>query len=312
MVVLKKESLYLRTLCTFIVKNVNEMERLDSNANKSWAEVLKDYGGKNLESKKTWYGSVAEAYDRVRPRYSQELVSHVAKLAHLPQNACILELGCGPAIATVSFAHLGFSLVCLEPNLETSELAKKNCADYPHVEIMHESFEEWKLENNSFDALLAATSWHWIDPEIAYVKAAAALKKNGYLILLWNTPPQIDEETYQIVDEVYRTLAPSIPLYARHEGREIHQADFLKFSQNIIASGYFDNVKHGRSIHQVVYTLDDYLSLLSTLSPYIALTEEKRCNLFANLKDLLHKNRGDRLTLSYISAFHVAKKISPE
>lgn len=283
----------------------------DGNGNdtKSWTEVLKDYGGKSLESKKAWYGSVADAYNRVRPRYSSEIISRVVELTQLPLKSLILEIGCGPAIATVSLAQLGFSLVSLEPNLEASQLAKQNCIAYPHVEVINTSFEEWELESDRFDAVLAATSWHWLDPESAYEKANAALKENGHLILLWNTPPQVDKETYQIVDEVYRTLAPSIPVYARYEGRETHQADFLKFSQSIMNSGYFDNVKYDHFVHKVNFSLEDYLLLLSTLSPYIALTEEQRINLFVKLQEVLYQHRGDRLTLSYISAFHVASKI---
>ncbi|PZV11447.1 MAG: SAM-dependent methyltransferase [Pseudanabaena sp.] len=276
---------------------------------KSWTEVVNDYAGKDLGERKTWYSSVADAYNRVRPRYPSEIIDRTIQLAQLPPQAKILEIGCGPAIATVSFARLGYSLLSLEPNREAVELAKQNCAAYPQVEIQNLAFEEWELERDRFDIVLAATSWHWIDPAIAYEKSAAALKAKGSLILLWNTPPQLDDQTYQLVDEVYQTLAPSIPFYARHEGRKTHKADFLKFSQIIIESGYFDNLSYDSSIHQVVYSLDDYLSLLSTLSPYIALTEETRFKLFTNLREVLHSNRGDHLNLSFISAFHVAHKI---
>jgi SAM-dependent methyltransferase len=275
---------------------------------KSWTEVVNDYAGKDLGERKTWYGSVADAYNRVRPRYPSEIIDRTIKLAQLPPQAQILEIGCGPAIATVNFAKLGFSLLSLEPNREAAELAKQNCAEYTQVEIQNLAFEEWELKRDRFDAVLAATSWHWIDPAIAYEKSAAALKAKGSLILLWNTPPQLDDETYQLVDKVYQALAPSIPFYARHEGRKTRQADFLKFSQIIIDSGYFDNLSYDSSIHQVVYSLDDYLLLLSTLSPYITLTAETRFKLFTSLREVLRHNRGDRLHLSFISAFHVAHK----
>ncbi len=284
-------------------------EKRGNISNKTWTEVVKDYAGKDLGERKNWYGSVADAYNRVRPRYPQTVIERAIQLAQLSPKAKILELGCGPAIATVPLAQLGFSLLSLEPNREASELAKLNCAEYPNVEIQNLAFEEWELKRDYFDAVLAATSWHWIDPAIAYVKSAAALKTQGSLILLWNTPPQLDQETYQLVDEIYEVLAPSIPLYARHEGRANHQADFMKFSEMISDSGYFKNVNYESVIHQVNYSLDDYLLLLSTLSPYIALAAENRNNLFAKLREVLHKNHGDRLKLSFISAFHVAHKI---
>ena len=279
------------------------------NNNKSWSEVLKDYGDKTLDSKKTWYGAVAVAYNRVRPRYPQEIISRAIALTQLSDSANILELGCGPGIATVQFAQMGFSLLSLEPNREASELAQQNCAEYSHVKILNTSFEEWELEKERFEAVLAATSWHWIDPAIAYSKSVAALKPNGHLILLWNTPPQLDFEAYRSVDHVYQMLAPSVPVYARYEDQDTHQEHFQEFSRNIANSECFDNLHYGSSVCTANYSLDDYLLLLSTLSPYIALNENERNNLFAKLKEVLNSNFGDRLTLHYISAFHTAHKI---
>jgi hypothetical protein len=66
-------------------------------------------------------------------------------------------------------------------------------------------------------------------------------------------------------------------------------------------------------VNEVQYSLDDYLLLLSTLSPYIALEETTRNNLFTNLREvlyrMLHQDDRDYLTLYYISAFHVARKV---
>lgn len=289
-------------------------EAILANSNhKSWTEVIKDYVGKGMDSKRNWYGSVADAYNRVRPRYAPELISRVIELTQLPLKSNILEIGCGPAIATVSFAELGFSLVSLEPNLEASQLAKQNCAAYPQVKIINTFFEEWEIAKNEFDAVLAATSWHWIDPEIAYFKSFETLKADGHLVLLWNTPPQLDYPTYQIVDRVYQTIAPTVPLYARYEDQVTHQDHFQKFSQDILSSGYFENLSYESIVNEIQYSLDDYLLLLSTLSPYIALEETTRNNLFAKLREVLYhmlrQDDRDYLKLYYISAFHVARKV---
>jgi SAM-dependent methyltransferase len=279
----------------------------------SWTEVLKDYVGLELDSKRNWYSSVAKAYDRVRPRYSQEIISRIITISQLPRYAQMLEIGCGPAIATISFADRGFSLVSLEPNLEASQIAQRHCISYSQVKIINTSFEEWDLVREEYDAILAATSWHWIDPEIAYLKAWQALKAKGSLILLWNTPPQINAEIYQLVAEIYCNFAPEVPLYARYEDRDSHQRHFQKFSQDIVNSGYFQDLGYESRICEARYSLDDYLLLLSTLSPYIALEETVRCNLFVKLREVLEhylkQNGSDRLNLYYLSAFHIARKI---
>ena len=53
-------------------------------SNKTWTEVVADYAGKDLGERKHWYGSVASAYNRVRPRYPQAVIDRVIELAQLP------------------------------------------------------------------------------------------------------------------------------------------------------------------------------------------------------------------------------------
>lgn len=59
----------------------------------------------------------------------------------------------------------------------------------------------------------------------------------------------------------------------------------------------------------VTYSIDDYLTLLSTLSPYIALDSQQRTSLFAGLQTTLERHCGSTIQLSYLSGFHIAKKI---
>lgn len=147
-----------------------------------------------LEQRRNWYSKVADAYNRVRPRYSKELIHRAVELAQLSSEAAILEIGCGPGIATVEFAQFGFSMLCLEPSQEACQLARQNCAQYPNINIRNTTFEEWELETERFIAVLAANSIHWVQPEIGYSKAADALQDNGSLILLWNMTPQPNHE----------------------------------------------------------------------------------------------------------------------
>jgi len=271
---------------------------------KSWyAEVAINY---TSQQRKNWYNDVADAYNRTRPRYPQQLVSRVVELAQLPQNAAILEVGCGPGTATTAFAQLGFSMVCLEPSQNSSQLAQQNCSPYPNVEIINTSFEEWPLEPGKFDAVLAATSFHWVSPEIGYSKAADALKDHCSLILLWNMTPQPEYEVYQRLHEVYQAQAPTLERYEEQEAQEKH---LRRFGKAVIDSGRFQDLVSEQLRCDVTYSIDDYLTLLSTLSPYIALDSQQRNSLFTSLRETLEKHCGSSVEISYLSAFHVAKKI---
>lgn len=280
-----------------------------------WKNLVKDYGKESLETRKNWYDSVADSYHRVRPRYATAMIERVIELSQLSPNDHILELGCGPGTATVSFAKLGFSLLSIEPCQASYLLAKQNCAQFPNVHLENLTFEEWQptaqQKITSFDGILAATSWHWLTPETAYKKAHHLLKNNGSLILLWNTPPQPSYEIYQLLlAEVYQNLAPNIPIYARYNDFAVHQEQFKQLEQEILASSYFHQVTQEQVIQTVVYSISDYLELLSTLSPYIALSAKQRESLLTELGKVLKKYFGKSLNLCYCSAFHVAKKIN--
>ena len=47
-------------------------------------------------------------------------------------------------------------------------------------------FEDWPLEEETFELVVSATAFHWVDPAIRYRKSAQALRPAGSLALLWN------------------------------------------------------------------------------------------------------------------------------
>ncbi|WP_293150546.1 MULTISPECIES: class I SAM-dependent methyltransferase [unclassified Microcoleus] len=262
----------------------------------------------SYEQRKNWYSEIAGFYNKTRPRYPQQLINRVVELAELPSNANILEIGCGPGIATVPFAELGFAMLCLEPSQPACQLAQQNCATYPFVEIKNQTLEEWELETDKFNAVLAATSFHWVSPEIRYQKTAAALKDKGSLILLWNAGVLPEDEVYRVLNEVCQTQAPSLAVY--HAKERVNQAESIKeIGQNIIDSGLYEDLIYEQLVCEITYSIEDYLNLLQTYSEYIALDEQKRKSLLTNLGEALAKNCVNIIKASYISAFHIAKKL---
>ena len=266
--------------------------------------LLNECYGKDLEQRKHWYSPAAEAYHQVRPRYPQALIDRVVDIAQLSSDSTLLEVGCGPAIATPAFAVLGCRMVCVEPNPDFYQLAQQTCEAYPNVELQNCSFEEWELEPQKFDAVLAASSFHWISPEIGYPKAAAALHPQGHLILLWNKELQPRYEIYQQLSEVYQTHAPS--LNRRYEDSATQVAILKELGQMAIASGQFKDMVSGHTEVEVTYSINQYLLLLTTYSPHLKLDPQQKQHLFAGLRQVLEQN-GDTIQLSYVSAFHIAR-----
>ncbi|MBD1822113.1 class I SAM-dependent methyltransferase [Cyanobacteria bacterium FACHB-DQ100] len=260
--------------------------------------------GKDLEQRKHWYSPAATAYQQVRPRYPQAIIERVVEITQLSADSSLLEVGCGPAIATPDFATLGCRMLCVEPNPDFYHLAQQTCESYPNVELQNCSFEEWQLEPQRYDAVLAASSFHWISPDIGYPKAAAALRSGGHLILLWNKELQPSYEIYQQLLTVYQTHTPS--LGRTYEDSATQAAILDQLGQMAIESSYFKEMQSGHIEVEVTYTIDQYLMLLSTYSPYGKLEAQQRQTLFAGLREVLEQN-STTIQLSFVSAFHIAR-----
>ncbi len=260
----------------------------------------------DVQQRKGWYSSVAKTYDRVRPKYTQAFLNRAIEVAQIPLNGHILEVGCGPGTATVSLAERGFSMICLEPSVEAWAVACQNASIYPQVEIVNTSFEEWEPMERSFDAVLAPTSWHWIEPEQKHTKAASVLKSGGSLVLLWNTAMQPPLEIFEQLSGIFERYMPTL---AKYKERETELSETRIFAEAAIASLLFSRLVEEYQPMQVNYAIDDYLQLLTTYSPCIALSSSVRDDLLTQLRQVLERDCGEGIPLSYLSIFHIAKKI---
>jgi SAM-dependent methyltransferase len=239
------------------------------------------------EQRHSWYNQAATAYRWARPAYPKAMVEKVFTQAGLRPRSTLLEIGCGPGIATAAFAEKGLNIVALEPSPAACELARKSCGHNPNVTVINSTFEDYALQPQTFDAVLAATSFHWISPEIACQKSAAALKPGGALILLWATPPQPSDDIGEYLQPVYERYGLA------EMGKEqccieaYYHGNFEKFAATIGQSGYFQTTEVEIEKHQTTYSIEKYLALLSTLSPYIALEETVQNDLFTALGEQL-------------------------
>jgi protein-L-isoaspartate O-methyltransferase len=274
---------------------------------KDLAQEIRSCSDRDLEERKHWYSPAAEAYNRARPHYPPELVQQVIEIAQLSAESTLLEVGCGPGTATVSFAKLNCSITCLEPNPDFCAIAQQNCSSCPKVKIQNTSFEEWQPAGETFDALLAASSFHWIPANVGYPKAASVLKDKGHLILLWNKELQPTYEVHQCLSDVYKAYNPSLE---RYEDQVTQEQILYALGSMMTDSGRFGPVQHSQVRTEVIYTADEYLTLLNTYSPYLKLDPHLKEALFTNLRERIERDFGGSLMLSYLSAFHIAQPIS--
>ena len=67
-----------------------------------------------------------------------------------------------------------------------------------------------RAPGRTFDAVIAAQAWHWVDPVAGAAKAAAVLRPGGRLAVFWNAfqPPA---ELRAAFGAVYQRALPDSP-----------------------------------------------------------------------------------------------------
>lgn len=269
-------------------------------------QTVATYTARSVEQRRHWYSPAAVAYAATRPRYPQQLVEAVVARSGLTATSTLLEVGCGPGTATVSLAELGCRIVAIEPNPEFCLLAEEVCQRYPNVDVVTTSLEEWEPQQERFDAVLAATSFHWIPPEIAYPKAAGVLRENGWLILLWNKELQPPIQTHEALRSIAGRHAPE--LERPYEDAATVAGILETLGQPLLESPLFHGAHRGQWLVESLLAIDDYLTLLTTYSPFLALDPAVRDALLAELRPALATLHGESVPLIHTSAYVMAQR----
>ncbi|PZR99671.1 MAG: SAM-dependent methyltransferase [Candidatus Nephthysia bennettiae] len=209
------------------------------------------------------FDEVAELYDRARPGYPDQLFADLSELARLGPSPSILEIGCGTGQATLALARRGFRVLGVELGANLAALARRNLAAYPGVQIVTAPFESWDSEGARFDLVLAATCWHWLDPEQRSARAASLLQPGGALAVIGggHVVPEVGDPFFMEIQDVYDSIGEGLggerlPL----PGERADQR------QELEGSGLFAEVEVRRYLTERMYTAERYVDLLDTFS----------------------------------------------
>jgi SAM-dependent methyltransferase len=260
------------------------------------------------ERLRTTFDEDAALYDRARPGYPAELFDDLAVLARLPARARILEIGCGTGQATVPLAERGFRVVCVELGGRLASVARRNLARFPAVEVVEADFETWRPRRAAFDAVVAFTAFHWIDPAVRYVRAASLLRERGTLAVVAtkHVLPPAGDDFFVAVQADYEAVLPDDP--STRAGPPAPPDRVPGGAAEIAASGLFRNVAERRYAWDVVSTADEYLALLATYSGHRALDADTRADLLARIRRRIESRPGGTVRKTYLATLNVAER----
>ncbi len=251
------------------------------------------------------FDSSAGLYQQARPDYPEDLFDRLVALTGLRPGDRVLEVGAGPGKATLPLARRGLLVTALEPGPALAAEARRNLGGFP-VDVVEVRFEEWDGEPGSYAAVIAATSWHWVDPVVRWSAAARALRPNGHLAVWGAThvfPPGGDpffDEIQQVYDAIGEGLPNGAPRpepgQLPHEGLEIEGSGLF----NVVATEQFAWTRD--------YDAESYIRLLHTFSGHIAMRPEKRERLFGEIRTRLAKRPDGKVRRGWGAVLTVARR----
>ncbi|WP_327092636.1 class I SAM-dependent methyltransferase [Nonomuraea sp. NBC_01738] len=249
------------------------------------------------------FGADAHRYDHARPPYPDELVARIVAGSPGPD---VLDVGCGTGIAARQFQAAGRTVLGVDPDPRMAEVARARGLD---VEVA--GFEDWEQAGRTFDAVIAAQSWHWVDPLGGAVKAAGVLRPGGRLAIFGHVyePPAEVAEPFAAA---FARVAPDSPFGGLPAQRPIglYQAQYAAFCDKIRETGRFDDVDQWRFDWEQPYTRDQWLELLPTTGGLTRLDPGPLAEVLAAVGAAIDA-LGGRFTMTYTTLAATAVRRGP-
>jgi SAM-dependent methyltransferase len=242
------------------------------------------------------FGGEAERYERTRPGYPDELITDL--MADNP--ASVLDVGCGTGKAGRLLVDQGCDVLGVEPDPRMARVARRFGI---HVEVA--TFEQWQPHERSFDLVISAQAWHWVDPTRGPIKAHSVLNASGRLATFWNIYVH-DPKMRAALDDVYTRVIP-----------ESDGADCLALGRDsdptgrahlaaIESTSLFEPPDHDQYESARQYTTAEWLDGLPTFSDHAQLPRTQLDALLDRVREVIDE-RGGVIKLQYVTHLVTAR-----
>jgi len=227
------------------------------------------------------FGVMAQAYERFRPGYPEELFDMVTAYAARPVRTA-LEIGAGTGKATRLFAGRGVAVTATEPDEAMLTELRKHVPS--HVRTVRAAFEDVR-PGERYGLVYAAAALHWTSQEDRWSRMASLVEPGGVVASFGGPIEPADPA-------VTRTVrAARSPFLARDDVPSPDgtppEAEMQWPGTELQRSEWFADVRQAVIERRFTLTADDYIGYLSTVSAYLVLPAAEREQVFGQIKRVL-------------------------
>lgn len=235
-----------------------------------------------IHAKET-FNQVPALYDEIRPKYPERILRAIEQYANLQPGSCIVEVGPGTGQASEYFIERGYNLLGIDLGNELIKYLQNKFRAKSNASFWQSSFEEWQAEPAKFNLLLAAQSFHWIDPEPGIRKVAQILVPDGSIALLWNLDESENTEFWRRSKQVHKKYISS---NAGNQGTNLKQSA-RQLLDVLEQSALYTKLEFKEEVWEQEYSADEWIKMRNTFSPDLTLSAEVREAFHKELKDII-------------------------
>ena len=273
---------------------------------------MDDSGDLHLQRRGLFSSDVA-AYDLGRPGYPDRVYELLGDVCGLSPGTEVLEIGPGTGQATGRLLDIGATVTAVELGPEmAARLEAKHEGRSLTVKVG--PFEDVSLEPESYDLVVAATSFHWIPADVGLRRCADLLRPDHWLALWWTFfgDPERADPFRDALDPIFHELAPSLletfPGAAFQAGPRPYALDVDDRIGEIAATGRFGAVRYEIVSWTGRHSPAEMRAMFASFSPCLALPPADRSAVLDAIEHLATDTFGGLVERPYLTPIYLAQR----
>jgi SAM-dependent methyltransferase len=208
------------------------------------------------------FSNRVENYLKYRPSYPAAIIPLLNAECGLTPDSIIADVGSGTGFLSEVFLKNGNRVLGIEPNREMRAAGEQLLAKYPNFTSIDAVAEATTLPDASVDFVTVGQAFHWFDRQRVRQEFERILKRNGWIVIIWNTfaveknplvagyddlllrhGPDYRDVRREIIDsEAESFFAPGVCRRARLEFQQTF--DFEGFKGRLLSASYAPTPEH--------------------------------------------------------------------
>lgn len=253
------------------------------------------------------FGSDPLGYSKIRPDYPEAFFDYLKQCGALQKDTSILDVGAGSGLASRQLLRHGATrITMLEPDVRFESLLS-TLAEENDMEVVISTLEGVAIDPGTFGLVIAATAYHWLDPESRVALLARMLRRGGHVALMWNVFGDEDKQDafHEATDSILSGLNDS-PSGA--SGERPFALRRIEREGEFLNSGLFEQVGYRELKWEMQLSSEEMIKLYETFSPILRLEEGERQQVLAKLGQVADNAFGGVVIRNMTSVLYLFRK----